>query len=80
LGSGEFVREFVMSLFGPPFSKFKKFLWILTFAAALINAPGCFINGVPVDVARKCAFWTAFNLFACWLSWDSTWEKKKEEE
>lgn len=69
-----------MILFGPPFSKFRKILWIVCFVMALVSAPGCFIDGVAPGKQREYAFWTAFNLFACWWSFDQTWEYEKDEE
>jgi len=69
-----------MNLFGPPFSRFRKILWLVCFVMALVHAPGCFIDGIAPDKVIEHAVAVTINLFACWLSFDTTWEKKPEDE
>ena len=63
---------------GPFFSKRRKVLWIVNFAFALVSAPGCFVDGVAPNLVIQYAAIVTINLFACWVSFDSTWEKVGE--
>ena len=68
-----------MDLFGKPFSKLRKILWIICFVAALVAMPGCFIDGVAPGKVMQYSFCVVINLFACWISFDQTFEHKDDE-
>jgi hypothetical protein len=62
-----------------PYSGFRKFCWYWCFITALICAPGAFV-AEKQDIKIKYAGQTAFNLFICWLAFDSTFKKEEENE
>jgi len=69
-----------MSILGQNYSKRRKAIWIMNFAFALVSAPGCFIDGIAPNLVIQYAAIVTINLFACWISFDSTWEYEKDKD
>lgn len=60
-----------------PFSRYRKICWCWCLFVACFNMPGVFAsqNGKNMHL-----IWVIFNLAACYLSFDQTWEKKPEDD
>jgi hypothetical protein len=59
--------------------KFKKFIWIMIFAGALINGAALIMPEVPKEAKMKAALFGVFQCLYCYWMFDRVWPKKEEE-